>query len=201
MSSKTKPQKPPLQEFPAGVNLNDHNIEFIGNKQDLTVLWMQRGHVLPFNCLPDKIFNELKTLYLSDRRAIEIITELFPHQASEISRAVEIYTCYLFGQLDNKPDVVDGKLQPCENFRTSRACPSLNFKHKYIDVDGVVLNDRDLQILDQIAAGDPDKAIAASLGIAPATLDHHKTSLFKKLNAHSRSEAITKGYLNSAICQ
>ncbi|TNM69093.1 response regulator transcription factor [Streptomyces sp. NP160] len=52
------------------------------------------------------------------------------------------------------------------------------------------LTDRELQVLDAIAAGHSNTAIASGLGLAPKTVGNHISSVFAKLRVASRAEAI-----------
>jgi DNA-binding NarL/FixJ family response regulator len=54
----------------------------------------------------------------------------------------------------------------------------------------LALTPRELQVLQAIARGLPNKAIAMELGISDHTVKFHVGSIFQKLNASSRSEAI-----------
>jgi DNA-binding NarL/FixJ family response regulator len=57
-------------------------------------------------------------------------------------------------------------------------------------VEQVVLTPRERQVLQAIGRGLPNKAIAMELGISDHTVKFHVGSIFQKLNASSRSEAI-----------
>jgi DNA-binding NarL/FixJ family response regulator len=54
------------------------------------------------------------------------------------------------------------------------------------------LTPRERQVLDLIAAGLGNAAIAARLGLATATVGNHITSIFGKLQVASRAEAIIR---------
>lgn len=54
-----------------------------------------------------------------------------------------------------------------------------------------VLTPRELQVLELVAAGLPNKAIAMELGISEHTAKFHVGSLLTKLDAASRTEAVT----------
>jgi DNA-binding NarL/FixJ family response regulator len=54
------------------------------------------------------------------------------------------------------------------------------------------LTPREREVLDLIAAGLGNAAIAARLGLAPATVGNHITSIFGKLQVASRAEAIIR---------
>jgi DNA-binding NarL/FixJ family response regulator len=56
--------------------------------------------------------------------------------------------------------------------------------------DAVALTPRELQVLQGIGRGLPNKAIAVDLGISEHTVKFHVGSIFQKLDVRSRSEAI-----------
>lgn len=57
----------------------------------------------------------------------------------------------------------------------------------------VALTRREQQVLDLIAAGEPNRAIASSLGISENTVKNHVRSLLEKLHARSRTDAVVRG--------
>ncbi|TXE18589.1 helix-turn-helix transcriptional regulator [Psychroserpens burtonensis] len=189
------------QQFPAGLAANDHNIEFVGNTQDKTIIWIRCGHSNPFKTLPNNIYQALEELLLTDHEAIKFLTTNYESIAHDMFRIVELYTYYMYGQLDNKPDVVNGLLQAPENFRESENCPSLKFENTFIDINGVHLSTRDLNIIDNMIKGFPDKLIAYNLGIAQSTFDFHKRNLFKRLHINSKLELVVESFKNKvALC-
>ena len=56
-----------------------------------------------------------------------------------------------------------------------------------------LLTPRELEVLAAIGAGLANKAIARQLGISLHTVKFHIESLFRKLGARSRAEAVAKG--------
>lgn len=196
MNNKSNTLNPVKQLIPAGVAPNDHNIEFVGVSETMTVIWLRCGNNHAFKNLPNQIYNALEELFLSDTQAVAYITQTYPEHADNLPRMVEIYTVYIYGQCDTTPDVIDGKLQPCENFRETADCPSMNFSNKYFDINGVKLNQRDLQIIDDMVAGLPDKAIAHKLGISQSTFDFHKRNLFKKTHSQSKVDLVVAALNN-----
>lgn len=58
---------------------------------------------------------------------------------------------------------------------------------------GVLLTPRELEVLAAIGAGLSNKAIARQLGISLHTVKFHIESLFRKLGARTRAEAVAKG--------
>lgn len=58
------------------------------------------------------------------------------------------------------------------------------------DVPFPSLTERERQVLDRMAAGAGNAAIAATLGLAPKTVGNHISSIFAKLAVATRAEAI-----------
>ena len=54
------------------------------------------------------------------------------------------------------------------------------------------LTPRELQVLQQVAEGLPNKTIAFNLGVSEHTVKFHTNSIFKKLGVRSRTEAVVK---------
>lgn len=54
------------------------------------------------------------------------------------------------------------------------------------------LSARELEVLDQLAQGAPNKVIARRLAISPNTVKTHLARLFEKLGAANRTEAIAR---------
>jgi DNA-binding NarL/FixJ family response regulator len=61
------------------------------------------------------------------------------------------------------------------------------------DEDPVLLTPREIEVLAALGNGLSNKAAARSLGISPHTVKFHIESLFRKLGASSRAEAVAKG--------
>lgn len=200
MNHKSTTPYPQNQPTFAGVHPNDHNIEFIGCRNTMTVYWMRMGNTHEFKFLDHKIYTKLETLFLSDQDAVKILTKHYDSDAHNLRRLVEIYTCYMYGDHDSNPDVIEGELQTCENFRQEKDCLSLSFKNKFIDIDGVHLTRRDLNILDDIVEGLPDKMIAHKMGLHIGTYDFHKRNLFKKLKVDSKVALAVKTLKNNVPC-
>lgn len=57
----------------------------------------------------------------------------------------------------------------------------------------VALTRREKQVLDLLAAGEPNRAIASSLGISENTVKNHVRALLEKLHARSRTDAVVRG--------
>ncbi len=69
----------------------------------------------------------------------------------------------------------------------------LEFQSQTDSDEGRLLTPRELQVLDAIAAGLTNKGIARQLGISLHTVKFHVESVFRKLGARTRTEAVAKG--------
>jgi DNA-binding CsgD family transcriptional regulator len=61
------------------------------------------------------------------------------------------------------------------------------------------LSRRELQVLQLVAAGKSNKAIAAELRLSPRTIDRHVSNLFRKLAVTSRTAAATYAYQQGLV--
>ncbi|WP_370407946.1 helix-turn-helix transcriptional regulator [Tenacibaculum dicentrarchi] len=179
----------------AGVMPNDNNIEFVGIRDTKRVLWIQNGHTQYFTDLPIKFFNLLKSAYLADFKAVEFLSKV----TENLHHQVELFTYYMWGDLDSVPDIKDGKLGNSENFRDQQNCPSLLWNSKNININDHILTPRQIIIMDLIGENAPDKAIAAVLGISHKTFDFHKANLFKALCVHSKMELFKLAFTHKII--
>ncbi|WP_299012030.1 LuxR C-terminal-related transcriptional regulator [uncultured Polaribacter sp.] len=170
----------------AGLMPYDSNIEFVGIRKTKQVLWLQNGSNHYFSDLPVEHYNLLKTSYLKDHKARRFLEAVSDH----LPRQVELYTYYMYGEVDSTPDISNGKLAPSENFRDTRNCPSLLWNSKNINIGNHILTPRQLVIVDLIGNNLPDKAIASVLGVSHKTLDFHKSNLFKAVGVSTKMELL-----------
>ena len=61
-----------------------------------------------------------------------------------------------------------------------------------VDVDAVPLSPREREVLDLIAGGSTNREIAAALHLSPHTIKEHTSSLYRKLGARNRAEAVQR---------
>jgi DNA-binding NarL/FixJ family response regulator len=66
-----------------------------------------------------------------------------------------------------------------------------------LDVES--LTPREVEVLELVAAGLPNKAIAARLGISAQTVKFHLTSITGKLGAANRTDAVRRGVRRGLI--
>ena len=67
------------------------------------------------------------------------------------------------------------------------------------DTDGVALTPRETEVLRMMADGAANKEIAWKLAISDHTVKFHVASVMGKLNASSRTEAVTRGLRRGLI--
>jgi len=166
----------------AGINPGDSNVEFVGVRNTKSVLWLQNGNSHYFSDLPIQYFLLLKAAYQKDHKAVRFLSKVTDCE----KRKVELFTYYMYGDLDTTPDIKNGSLTGSENFRDLDNCPSLLWNSKNINIGNYILSPRQLIIIDLIAKDLPDKAIAHSLNVAINTLDYHKAKLFKVLKVTNK---------------
>jgi DNA-binding NarL/FixJ family response regulator len=58
---------------------------------------------------------------------------------------------------------------------------------------GVMLSERERQVLDLMAGGATNREIAGSLHLSPHTVKEHTSALYRKLKARNRAEAVQRG--------
>jgi DNA-binding CsgD family transcriptional regulator len=175
--------------------LEDGTIEFFALKKLKIVKFIVGGRVYSFSELPAQVYAHLQNSYYRDLAAVSILSKMSP----SVVRQVELYTYYMYGDLDCIPDFEAGALAPNENFREHRACISRNFSSKKFKVNGQDLNDRDITILDFIAMDALDTSIAQSLGITTSTLGFHKKNLFIKLDSQTKTALLYKSMRDKLI--
>lgn len=189
MKDKSTTSAASPQHLIANLLKNEKNIEFLGIHETKAVLWMHKDHTYEFEKLPIGIFKILANAYTCDEGAKRIL-KVFAENGKLISfrRQVELYTYFMYGGLDDTADIIDGVLQPCENFRHSADCISLGFDKKVIRLNGNALKPRELMMIDLMADDlDPkDEVIAQKMGLAHSTYNQHKRSLFEKSGVHSK---------------
>jgi DNA-binding NarL/FixJ family response regulator len=91
---------------------------------------------------------------------------------------------------------IEAALQAAAAGSAGQATPaprSIGFEEFAERAAGVLLTPRELDVLAAIGTGLSNKAIARQLGISLHTVKFHIESLFRKLGARTRAEAVAKG--------
>lgn len=67
------------------------------------------------------------------------------------------------------------------------------------DREDISLSDREIEVLEQLSKGLSYTAIAQNLFLSPSTVRKHIENIYKKLQVHSKLEAVQKAKLNNII--
>lgn len=187
------------QNFPppkiAGLFPGDDAIEFVGNKDTKTALWLQNGTSHYFNDLPNIYYQLVKDSYLSQQKAVAFISKI--HTA--LKDQVNMYVYYMWGDLDSTPDIKNGVLSESENFRDKRDCPSLLWNKKNLTIDNYILTPRDIAIIDMMADDHIDDVIAPAIGVSRSYFDELKRNLFNYTNTNSKPALLLKASKQNVI--
>lgn len=167
-----------------GILPGDFRGEIFGESKTRKVFFIQNGKSTPLN-------RDIKALILEqlleDKKAMTDLSHL------TLSEAIEEYAFCCYGTLDGNPDILpNGELGKVESFRCSNNCKCAKWPSKRITHNGVVISNREQQVLRQLASEHSDQEVANILNISKATLDSHKSSLFEKLNVRNRTGLISK---------
>ncbi|MGB5818849.1 MAG: helix-turn-helix transcriptional regulator [Saonia sp.] len=172
----------------AGTLPDDSDIEFIGIPSTMEVIWFQYGNQHSFSTLPNKYFELLSQRFHSDFRAVRDIGNM----TFDYDRQIELYTYFVYGDADFSPDIVDGMLQPAENYRHDMDCISLKWLSKDITLNEKPLNKRELAICDMMMENYTDKLMAHNLNISISTFDFHKRNLYRKAGVDNKNAFLLK---------
>ena len=179
----------------AGLFPSDNKIEFVGNRDTKTALWLQNGSVHYFNDLPSIYYNLVKEDYLHNLDAVAFISTIH----TELKDQVNMYTYYMWGDLDSTPDIENGVLAESENFRDKRDCPSLLWNKKNMTIDRYILTPRDLVMIDMMADDKLDIVIAEAIGHSVSYYDQLKRNLFNYTNTNSKTALVLKAKTQKVI--
>lgn len=172
----------------AGLFPADDNIEFAGIRETKKVLWLQNGSAHYFQDLPFKYYELLKSAYFACPEAVDFCAYIH----KKIKDQVELFTYYMWGDIDETPDITNGKLSESENFRDKQNCPSLLWNAKNITVDRYILTPRDLLMIDLMAKDYKDAVIADAIKVSHSYYDQLKRNLFTYTNTQTKTALVLK---------
>ena len=150
------------------------------------------GKVIPFSEFPAELLRALRNEYNADVLSRRVIALEF----TDNEAAFERWTACRYGAMDSVADFdkKTGKLKPdfglcprrhkCLGFCITCQSPSTE--------TGARLTPREIDVLQEMLTGKPDKQSHSILGIAADTYNELKRRLFTKLGAHSKVEAMSK---------
>jgi DNA-binding NarL/FixJ family response regulator len=133
-----------------------------------------------------------------DRARREQLAQIVTHAGHAVVDAGSADVVLLDGV--TTPQQIEAALQAAAGGPTVRGVPEpvvdlrpRRFEELADRAAGVLLTPRELDVLAAIGAGSSNKAIARDLGISLHTVKFHIESLFRKLGARTRAEAVAKG--------
>jgi len=183
-----------IHQLPAGILAGDLSTEIFADIPSRKVHFLSNGISKPFVNLPHLLKVQIEKWLLKDKQAQKDLS------GKTWSEALEEYAFCLFGCADNQPDFcAEGHIQKIDNFRCSDNCRCLSWKNKNISYKEHHLTIRELQVLDGLKTGDPDKLIAHNLGIALPTLNSHKSNIMIKMDATSKTDVIVKSAIQKIL--
>lgn len=186
MKNKSNHSLQHSQHLIAGLLKKDSGVEFFGIPETKEVQFLQNGQVHSFREIKPKDYKVLLNAYRSNKEAVAIIALMTEAgKFISITRQVEIYTYFMYGGLDGRPDLVNNELQEPENYRHKADCISLNFKK--IKLNGSPLKRREVQMLDLFLEDHKDEVIAEKLNISVSTYNQHKKEFFTKTGLHTKT--------------
>lgn len=95
--------------------------------------------------------------------------------------------------VDAEPCQIDAALRAVAAGLTVRTAPTVSGFRALEEVAAPLLTPREIEVLSAIGDGLSNKAVARRLGISQHTVKFHVESLFRKLGAMSRADAVRKG--------
>lgn len=175
-----------LHTLVAGILPTDSNYElFTKDRKSRKMFFATKGSVKTFKFLPHKIRIQLEKLLLDDSQAMEDLGKL------KWSEALEEYAFCNFGAADSEPDFnSEGVMQKPDNFRCGDNCRCLKWKSKNINYHGTKLTIREINVLDELKSGRPNKQSADILCMALSTFNTHKKNIMRKLKAENAIAAV-----------
>jgi DNA-binding CsgD family transcriptional regulator len=172
----------------------DSSSEIFGCKETKKLFLMSNGKVISF-----KEINPLKraiifSRLLEDKKAMDDLKD------ESLSEAVQSFAFCLWGSATDRADFCSkGNLNEPENFLCSKNCRCIDWESKSIVINGNRLTPQEVRVLQLLASDDPDKAIAHKLQITESTLNTHKTHLFDKTGAASKTGLVMVAMTNNLI--
>ncbi len=178
-----------IHELHAGSLPGDDRIELFADRHDplRRVYFSQNGVTKPLGELPSKYKAQIFWQINKDEKASADLREL------HLDDALQEYCFCVYGAADHNPDFSgEGKLMESDNFICGENCRCLAWNSKNITYNGKTITHRELQVINGLKSGLPEKAVAHTLGISQNTLDAHKSNLFKKFDAPSKTDLLMK---------
>jgi len=200
MNSKSTTTAEHSQHLIAGLLPEDSHIEFFGI-EGKHVNWIQNGSCKTWKDIPVPLYVACMNHFNKNLKARTALKG-YKENGKLVSRnrLVEIYIYLGWGSADGEPDMINGVLQPMENFRHERDCISIRFKE--FKIKGKVLKPREIFMLDTMNDEDDptDEVIALQMSIKLPTYNQHSRALKDKAGVDTK-HALVREYWKSGLGQ
>ncbi|WP_028376484.1 response regulator [Leeuwenhoekiella sp. MAR_2009_132] len=90
-------------------------------------------------------------------------------------------------------------MNPSIAMRTLKLLRNPESLKSFEDREDILLSDREIEVLEQLSKGLNYTAIAQNLFLSPSTVRKHIENIYKKLQVHSKLEAVQKAKINNII--
>lgn len=183
-----------IQKFPAG--LIDNNVElFSFNEEPMAIHMGQTKNLLD---LPCDIINLIDEDLISNEPAY-VALDLAGYTTKEAK--LKKYAVCRFGNLDNTPDIQDGKLTRSEYYNCGfrGECPMEGIVCSSLWVNGRVLSPFETEMIKELATELTLPAIASNLKISLNNFETRKKVLFEKLKVQTRAGMVAAAYQNQIL--
>lgn len=172
---------------PAGLMPNDNRANIFACNETNNVYVLQKGKTEHISDLKPHYKRQLLIKLLNDPCAFKDLGKL------GYTKALEKYAKCMYGSLDDNADFCEnGKISESSNYRCSDNCQCLFWKSKKINIGKEEFTPRQLEVLELIAQGLPDKQIADKLSVSIHNISDYKRRLQKKLNTHCKTSTAVK---------
>jgi len=179
--------------IPAGILNKD--VELFADGERLMAIHDRK--IVPFRRLPFRILKAFMLDMLSNKKAMVCLIRMGIISPGSM---LEKYCWCRFGAFDKNPDFSNGDQNFIYEFWDCghrHDCP-----YQFVLCDRVWFGDtyltkKQVEIVQLIATGKPDKQICDMAGITIQTLYSHKKNIYNKLNMHSQVEIAAFAFKNN----
>lgn len=159
--------------------LLNKQVEVVFNEEDGQLYASYNGKMWLFMELPKNVLQPFIDDFVSDQKAIDKMVETGVEMFSD---QFYLYVKCKYGGANGTPDLCEeGKLtSEVWNCKCNGNCCLQSVLHKKIDLEVGHITEREIQIIQEVVTGEPDKIIADKLHISPHSMNNHMANIRKK---------------------
>lgn len=181
-------------KLPSG--LFDNDIEIVTHENKTMAI--HQGSVKEITSLPSEILKNLYDDMFSNENAILAL------RMQGIECEEEMLLKYLscrYGEFDNVPDVVNGRLQAPEVVKCALRgeCPMEGIVCSFPTFNGAILSPFEINMIQELATEKIIPVIAEDMQVSINTFELRKKLLFQKLKVQSRARMVAVSYEKNLI--